>query len=216
MPHRTVPMTSRVEVDLNDYSKLNRAIAIESDKYRSQMHLFQSQTFLFVCSGLAAAALGLALAYYIYRAALAVPEVRYIDDVSKVVSARDIETSPPESMQSTPEENRDIRSDLQHLESRDETTIEEVVQDILVPPEKQYTAFTHVTTETGETITTGRTFTAGLWDKPSSQYCYLDLPGIVGGTPMAHTIEDGSLVVTTDDTDLIRFAKEYCRFELTP
>jgi len=124
-----------------------------------------------------------------------------------------VKSEIPVSMRSSPEENIKIRSDLIALESRDRGTLEDSGIDEILPPEKQYTAFTNVETESGDFITTGRVFIAGEWSKPTSQYCYLAIPGMVGGTGLANVDGEGNLSISTEDPLLISFMRNYCRFE---
>ena len=49
-----------------------------------------------------------------------------------------------------------------------------------VTPDKEYTAFTKVPTDSGEIVVTGRVFESGDWVKPSHQYCYLEISGLGG------------------------------------
>ena len=207
------------EVSTNNFTTLNRAVSIETDRYRTQIRFFNSKTFLNFCFGVALLLLAAACAWYVYKKAMVEPEIRYVDRVIGNVeeatvdtfTREDIENELPPTMLSTSEDNFQIRQDLVTLQQRDQTLSTDV--DAIIPPEKRYNAFTNIVTETGETITTGRVFLAGKWDTPIQQYCYLDLPGLVGGTPLVSVAEDGTTVVETDNQTLIDFASRYCRFE---
>lgn len=207
------------EVSTNNFTTLNRAVSIETDRYRTQLRFFNSKTFLNFCFGAAVVLLASACAWYIYKKAMAQPEIRYVDRVVTNVdetslgtfTREDIENELPPTMLSTTDDNLQIRQDLVSLEQRDQTL--SMNTDTIIPPEKRYNAFTNISTETGETITTGRVFLAGKWDIPVHQYCYLDLPGLVGGTPLVSIDEDGTTVVETDDQTLLDMASKYCRFE---
>jgi hypothetical protein len=207
------------EVTTNNFATLNRAVSMETDRYRTQLRFFNSKTFLNFCFGAALVLLAGACAWYIYKKAMAQPEIRYVDRVVTNVdetsvgtlTREDIENELPPTMLSTTEDNLQIRRDLVSLEQRDETLSTDI--DAIIPPEKRYNAFTNISTETGETITTGRVFLAGKWDIPVHQYCYLDLPGLVGGTPLVSVDEGGTTVVETDNQTLIDMASKYCRFE---
>lgn len=207
------------EVTTNNFATLNRAVSMETDRYRTQLRFFNSKTFLNFCLGVALLLVAVACAWYIYKKAMAQPEIRYVDRVVTNVdetsvgtfTREDIENELPPTMLSTTEDNIQIRQDLVSLERRDQTLSTDI--DAIIPPEKRYNAFTNISTETGETITTGRVFLAGKWDIPVHQYCYLDLPGLVGGTPLVSVDEDGKTVVETDNQTLLDMASKYCRFE---
>jgi hypothetical protein len=186
------------EVTTNNFATLNRAVSMETDRYRTQLRFFNSKTFLNFCFGAALVLLAGACAWYIYKSV-------------GTLTREDIENELPPTMLSTTEDNLQIRRDLVSLEQRDETLSTDI--DAIIPPEKRYNAFTNISTETGETITTGRVFLAGKWDIPVHQYCYLDLPGLVGGTPLVSVDEGGTTVVETDNQTLIDMASKYCRFE---
>ena len=207
------------EVTTSNFATLNNAVSIETDRYRTQLRFFNSKTFLNFSFGAALLLVALACAWYIYKKAEARPEVRYVDRVATNVDGtkagtftrEDIENELPPTMLSTTKDNLQIRQDLASLDQRDQTLSKDI--DAIIPPEKRYNAFTNISTETGETITTGRVFLAGSWGTPIHQYCYLDLPGIVGGTPLVSIDEDGVTIVETDDETLVDMASKYCRFE---
>jgi hypothetical protein len=207
------------EVSTNNFTTLNRAVSIETDRYRTQLRFFNSKTFLNFCLGFSLVLIAAACAWYIYKKAMVEPDIRYVDRVvnNVVETAEDavtriaIENELPPTMLSTTEDNLQIRQDLVSLQKRDEILSTDI--DVIIPPEKRYNAFTNISTETGETITTGRVFVAGKWDSPVNQYCYLDLPGLVGGTPLVSVDMNGTTIVETDDQTLIDLAARYCRFE---
>ena len=206
------------EVISNDFTHLNRAVLTESSRSRTQLRLFNSKTFLNVSLGVSLILLACACAWYIYKRSETNPEIGYVNRVTtntlgKISSdtSGNIETELPLTMLSTTEENLQIRRDLISIQQRDETVSD--TDNIIIPPEKTYNAFTSISTETGETITTGRVFLSGQWDTPVQQYCYLDLRGFVGGTPLITINVDGQTVVETDDETLIDLASRYCRFE---
>jgi hypothetical protein len=186
---------------INNYSNLNKAIDVESDKHRAHNRLLNSNVFLNICMGIGGLTILFAIAWYIYNAAI------NQTDFSLNLTNR-----------STPEEILQIRSDLQQLEARDEIKLETPQADVLLPPEKQYTAFTTVKTVTGEEVVTGRVFQAGAWDKPSAQYCYLGIDDPTGqGVSITTNLEtldgEGKRTYKTKDDTLIALARRYCRFE---
>ena len=203
------------EIVTHNYSSVNRAIDTEIDKYRAHNRLRYSKVFLNLCAGLGLLILMLAIAWYIIGAASMREASKNVREVqSEFLENGDAEQLLlTETVLSTPEENLEIREDLQSLESRDETNLVQQEADVLLPPERQYTVFTSVITDTGETIVTGRNFEVGEWDKPYSQYCYLDLPGLVGGTQIVGLDGAGQITLHTTDDTLVNFAREYCRFE---
>lgn len=188
------------EVITNNYDTLNKAIDVEVEKAQAWSRLRYSQAALNVCLGIGALLLLAAIAFYIYAAALKLPDNKAIERVIERVEGT--------------QERLELRDDLRELEQRDAEVLEIIESDTIVPPEKQYTAFTRVTAESGETIVTGRNFIAGEWARPISQFCYRSVPGLVGGDPIAEIPPNSSdIVVTTTDVVLQRFANNYCRFE---
>ena len=195
-----------------NYRSVNRAIDLEVDKYRAENWSRYSRIFLHVSLGIGGLAVLLALAWYIYVSA--VPPQREPLEVVQGNLAQTAESLQiTETAVSTPEESREIRADLQKLEARDALVLETPRADALLPPDKEYTAFTKVPTDSGEIVVTGRVFESGGWVKPSHQYCYLEIPGLVGGSPIVDKESSGKPILHTTDDTLIRFAREYCRFE---
>jgi hypothetical protein len=186
---------------INNYSNLNNAIDVEAAKFRAHNRLLYSNVFLNICMGIGGLIILLAIAWYIYNAAI------NQTDFSLNLTNR-----------STPEENLQIRSDLQQLIARDEVKPETPEADVLLPPEKQYTAFSTEFTSAGEQISTGRTFRAGVWEKPSNQFCYLMTADTTGqGNYIRTDLEtldgEGKRTYKTKDDTLIALARLYCRFE---
>jgi len=196
------------EIVANNYAPLNKAVNLELDKYEAHNRLRYSKVFLNVCGGIGVLVLLLSVAWYLFTAAATSPGTGSGNSSIETSAVRLEDTT-----RSTPEENQSIRKELQDLETRDEDLLIVKKVDVLLPPERQYTVFTNVATETGETVVTGRVFEAGEWGKPSHQYCYLDLPGLVGGTPIVDLDSAGELILHSTDDVLVNFARKYCRFE---
>ncbi len=196
------------EIITNNYRVLNGAIDTEYKKIKSLLAYLNSRVFINYALGSGAFILLLALAWYVYSLSL----VREVV-AAKQISVTDVTLTDnpiPQTMKSSTEENLKIRQDLIRLEQSDR---ENLSVDQIIPPEKQYTAFTRIESEGGDVIVTGRVFDSGAWDKPVSQYYYLAIPGMVGGQHLAEINSDGAAEVADLDALLTHYAKNFCRFE---
>ena len=175
---------------INNYDAMNRAIDIELARHSTSVRFRMSQAFLNVCLGIGVLGLVFTLAMVVYL--LMLPHTRTSQSVS---SSDKVET----------------RTDLAELDKRE--TQHEIPYSLL-PPEKEYTAFITVRSESGEAIVTGKQFEAGRWEIPKLQYCYLRLPNSpASGIPLAEIDKGGAIRIVTKEDILIEYAKQYCRFE---
>jgi len=77
-----------------------------------------------------------------------------------------------------------------------------------------FTVFHRTLIPTGEYVVTGKTYLPQELSYPDEQYCYLEQSESssgLSGEPLA-AINEGHLVLETDDKALIAFAKKYCQF----
>ena len=171
-----------------NYRSVNRAIDLEVDKYRAENWSRYSRIFLHVSLGIGGLAVLLALAWYIYVSA--VPPQREPLEVVQGNLAQTAESLQiTETAVSTPEESREIRADLQKLEARDALVLEtpgrhcDPTRSTPPLPKCQRIA--------------ARSWSPGgylnqVTGKPSHQYCYLEIPGLVGGSPIVDKDSSGN------------------------
>lgn len=180
-----------IDYTVNDYGPLNRAIEVETEKYRTLNSKRLGKAFLYVCAGLGCLALTIALSYATYRYFSSDLEAR-----GRPVAASD---------------KAEDLSNLRALGGGEESRNERALGINAV--DKEYTAFMKVQADSGEIIVTGRKFVSDNLSKPYLQYCYLEGAGRqLTGLQLAELNSDGSLEYFQDDETLRRYANDYCRF----
>ena len=185
----------KIESVSHDYAPVNRAIDAELAKHKANNNLLRSHAFLNVCIGLGLLLLLLGLAYYLYRLSIQEPEVQFVYPEDVI-------------------EDQTIARELAELEAITSSEADVTLDvDVVASPHREYTVFLTVMSESAEEVVTGRNYSGGELEKPSSQYCYLDIgdDGLLGGTPLARVPENGTLEIETDDPLLRDYASRYCR-----
>ena len=180
-----------IDYTVNDYGPLNRAIEVETEKYRTLNAKRLGKAFLYVCAGLACLALAAALCYATFR---------YFSSDS---GARGENIAASDKVKDL----SNLRALGEGNESRNETALG------INAVDREYTAFMKVQADSGEIIVTGRKFVSENLSTPYLQYCYLEGAGrALTGLQLAELNSDGSLEYFQEDETLRRYANDYCRF----
>lgn len=180
-----------VEYTVNNYGPLNKAVEVESEKYRALSKVRLGKAFLYFCAGAALLILAASLAYGLIRYLFSAPDFF----LSGATSSEGLE------------ESRMLQSLSNNEAAR---TLPDGTSAMI---EREFTSFTKVQAESGEMVVTGKKFASENLQKPFLQYCYLEgTSGGLSGIQLAERLSDGTIELFQDDITLNRYARQYCRF----
>lgn len=180
-----------VEYTTNDYGPLNRAIDVESEKYRALSKVRLGKAFLYFCAGAALLILSAALAYIL---------IKYLFNSPDFFS---LGASSAESVEEA--------AILKSLSDSETAGTQQGTTSAMV--EREFTSFTKVQAESGEMVVTGKKFSSENLGKPFLQYCYLEGASEgLSGIQLAELLPDGTIEFFQENKTLNRYAQQYCRF----